>query len=96
MSIKDKEEYTGGSSSYYVTWVKNPTSVGKPYNAECNDIIESLEMTPAEANIFKAIWRKSAARLGKKKKGNSAIYDAEKCVFFAARMLIADKAREVG
>lgn len=71
--------------------VKNPTTLDSEYDAECNDIIESLKMTFAEANIFKAVWRKSAARLGKKKKGNNAVYDAEKCVFFSERMLITDK-----
>ena len=86
------EEHTGGSSSYYTVKVESPTTPYKlPYEAECNDIIEALNMTPAEANNFKATWRTAAARMGKKKKGNTAVYDAEKCVFFSGRMLVAAK-----
>lgn len=85
------EEHTGGSSSYYGVDVTNPTSGGDRYFAECNDIIESLGMTFAEGNAFKAIWRTAAARNGKKKQGNNAVYDAEKVVFFGERMLAQAK-----
>ena len=86
------EEHTGGSSSYYTVKVESPTTPYKlPYEAECNDIIEALNMTFAEANNFKATWRTAAARQGKKKKGNDAVYDAEKCVFFSGRMLVKAK-----
>lgn len=86
------EEHTGGSSSYYTIHIPFPTTqYALPYTAECNDLIETLGMTPAEANVFKAIWRGAAARQGKKKKGNNAVYDAEKCVFFSGRMLVAAK-----
>lgn len=91
----ETEEHTGGSSSYYGVWVKNPTSPDNdPYFAECNDIIEALGMTFAEGNAFKGIWRTAAARLGKKKKGNNAVYDAEKVVFFGERMLAQAKQEE--
>jgi len=82
-------EYTGGSSSYYTVEVKNPTTPGNPpYIAECNDIIEALQMDFAEGNAFKAIWRSCAARLGKKKLGyKDAKYDWEKIKFFAERKL---------
>ncbi len=81
-------EYTGLSSSYYVVEVENPTTEEhKPYTAECNDIIEALDMSYAAANIFKAIWRTSAARtLGKTKKGHEAKYDIDKIWFFANRL----------
>lgn len=86
------EEHTGGSSSYYTVEIKNPTTpYSLTYTAECNDIIEALGMTFAEGNAFKAIWRTAAARQGKKKKGNNAVYDAEKVVFFGERMLVAAK-----
>ncbi len=88
MSTKNKEEHTGGSSSYYMAHVSNPTTLHEPYDIECNDVIEALELTFAEANIVKAIWRTAAARSGKKKKGNNAVYDAEKCIFFSDRMYI--------
>ena len=93
---QDTVEHTGGSSSYYTVKVESPTTKWKlPYEAECNDIIEALNMTFAEANNFKATWRTAAARQGKKKKGNNAVYDAEKCVFFSGRMLVAAKKGDV-
>jgi hypothetical protein len=91
-------EHTGKSVSYYSVSINQPTNpVRGTYITECNDIIEALNMTYAEANVFKAIWRIAAARtLGKLKKGNSALYDAEKAVFFAERVLIqeGDKMKE--
>jgi len=82
------EEYTGGSSSYYTVEVTNPTTPANPsYIAECNDIIEALQMDFAEGNAFKAIWRSCAARLGKQKKGHNSQYDWEKIKFFAERKL---------
>ncbi len=86
-------EYTGGSSSYYRKYIEKPTTPGTdPYIAECNDIIEALNMNFAEGNIFKAIWRMCAARLGKTKKGyTDGRYDAEKVLFFAERLLLSYK-----
>lgn len=96
LNTKDKdratEEYTGSSSNYYKVYVKHPTTLPDPYEAECNDIIESLNMTFAEGNAFKAIWRKAKARQGVKKKGyDNGVYDSEKVVFFGERMLIEAK-----
>jgi len=88
------QEYTGGSVSYYRVQVSDPTSPDlKPYEAECNDIIEALGMSYAEGNAFKAIWRKCAARtLGKVKQGyKDGLYDAEKVEFFGARMVATSK-----
>jgi hypothetical protein len=82
-----KEEYTGGSTSYYKINIDRPLNK-EPYVAECNDIIEALEMDFAEGNVFKAVWRLCAARKGLKKRGyNSEIYDWEKIKFFAERKL---------
>lgn len=87
-------EHTGLSVDYYKVPVTNPTTEGvQPYIAECNDIIEALGMNYAQANVFKAIWRIAAAKnLGKHKKGNNSIYDAEKAVFFSDRVLKQEKA----
>ena len=88
-STEVSEEYTGGSSSYYMLTVLNPTTLEDPYDCECNDIIEALQMTYAEGNAFKAIWRSCAARLGKRKKGyDKGLYDAEKVEFFGNRMKV--------
>lgn len=81
-------EYTGLSVSYYKVRINHPTEIKEPYDAECNDIIEALGMSFAEGNVFKAIWRRCAARSGKAKKGyTDGRYDAEKILFFAQRIL---------
>lgn len=88
-------ENSGLSCSYYDVEIKNPTLEGNaPYTASCNDVIEGLDMTFAEANIFKEIWRSAAARtLGKLKAGHTEQRGAEKVVFYAARNAIQKGAK---
>ncbi len=83
------QEYTGGSVSYYTCSVTHPISeTADPYDAECIDIIDALQMTPNEANAFKALWRRAAARLGKSKRGyTDGLYDAEKVEFYGKRLV---------
>ncbi len=88
--LKDEpvpEISSGGACEYYRVGVTHPMSKDQvPYIAECGDIMESLEMTYAEANMFKEIWRTAAERvLGLKKAGNNNKRAAEKMVFFADR-----------
>lgn len=90
----EEQEHTGGSVNYYKVEVKTPTTFDKPYRAECNDLIEALDMNYAEGNAFKAIWRRCAERQGKKKKGNNTYYDAEKLAFFAQRILEQEKEKQ--
>lgn len=82
-------EYTGGSVSYYTVSVTHPINEqADPYDAECIDIIDALQMTPNEANAFKALWRRAAARLGKSKRGYvDGLYDAEKVEFYGRRLV---------
>lgn len=89
----EEAEYTGGSVSYYTVHIEKPTTEGvDPYDAECNDIIEALDMNYAEGNAFKAIWRRCAARKGKAKKGyTDGLYDAQKVVFFGQRMVAQEE-----
>lgn len=95
ISSEPDAQYTGGSSNYYKVFVKNPTTLAKSYEAECNDIIEALKMTFAEGNAFKAIWRKAKARQGVQKKGyDNGLYDSEKVVFFGERMVVEAKSGE--
>lgn len=83
-----QKELTGGSSDYYKLFIAHPTAPYKfPYEVECNDIIEGLNLSFAEGNILKAIWRRAAQRLGNGKPGTDSLYDAEKMVFFAQREL---------
>ena len=89
--IKIDGELSGGSVDYYKVRIERPTTFAEPYMAECNDIIEALDMTFAEGNVFKAVWRIAAARIGKKKRGQTSVYDAEKVEFFARRMKIKEE-----
>lgn len=92
--FEDEQEHTGGSVNYYKVEVKTPTTFEQPYWAECNDLIEALDMNYAEGNAFKAIWRRCAERQGRKKKGNNTYYDAEKLSFFAQRILEQEKEKQ--
>jgi len=102
----DLAENSGGSCDYYKVDIWNPTtpelnSDNLPedvtYTAECNDIIEALNMTYAEANMFKEIWRSAASRtLGKQKAGHDALRGAEKIVFFADRNMVNKKVASNG
>lgn len=83
---KLRERYSGGSNDYYKIHVAHPTSGGEPYTAECNDIIEALNLNYAEATVIKAVWRISAWRRGLQRKAEPK-YDAEKIKFFAERIL---------
>lgn len=85
------EEISGGSNAYYQVAIYHPTSGGAPYMAECNDIIEALRMEYDVANAFKAAWRIAALRQGRGKPRATEIYDAEKIVFFAERMIARNK-----
>lgn len=81
------EEHTGGSSSYYDIEV-NALTCGErrrtvKVTISCNEIMKALCMNYAQGNIFKAVWRICAAKLGKTKKGNNTFYDAEKIHFFS-------------
>ena len=84
------EEYTGGSVSYYAVDINRPLDEkADPYKAECQDIIDALDMDFNEGCAFKAIWRRAAARnLGLRKKGyDDGLYDAQKVEFYGARMV---------
>ena len=82
------EKLTGGRVNYYLAKVDDPQREDQaPYQAECEDIIQALNMDFNEACEFKAIWRTAAARLGNGKPGQTAVYDAEKRVHYAKRSL---------
>jgi hypothetical protein len=79
---------SGGSNDYYKVRVGRPTSGGEPYTAECNDIIEALNMEYDVGNVFKAAWRVAALRQGRGKPGQDNVrYDGEKIVFFGQRIV---------
>jgi hypothetical protein len=79
---------TGGRNNYYLAHVDFPQREEQPaYQAECEDIIQALNMTFDEGCAFKAIWRTAAARLGNGKPGHKALYDSEKVVHYGTRMV---------
>lgn len=88
-------ELTGKKLSgdhYYRVKVDAPMSEEVPaYTAECGDIIEALGMTFNEGEAFKAIWRMAAARQGRGKPGNKAMYDADKAAHYASRIAAQTK-----
>lgn len=83
---------SGGLNNWYVVPIKNPQrKEQEPYQAECEDIIQALGMTFDEGCAFKALWRNAAARMGNGKPGNTAVYDAEKLVHYANRILAKER-----
>lgn len=86
---------SGGLNNYYVVPIKNPQrKEQEPYQAECEDIIQALGMTFDEGCAFKALWRNAAARMGNGKPGNKSLYDCEKLVHYANRILAKEKIAE--
>lgn len=88
MTEPTKEENSGGFVNYYLVGVADPQRADQPpYQAECEDLIDALDMTFDEANIFKEIWRTARARQGNGKKGNTPLRAAQKMVHYANRIL---------
>lgn len=86
--LVQETEVKGGRVNYYLVHVDHPQREDqKPYQAECEDIIEALELNPDEANIFKEIWRGANARKHNGKPGHTALYGAQKIVHYAGRIL---------
>lgn len=83
---------TGGKVNYYLVKVDHPQREEQPpYQAECEDIIRALGMNFDEGCLFKALWRSVNARNGNGKPGLLPVYDAEKMVHYANRILKAAK-----
>lgn len=84
----------GGMTNYYLVKVDHPQRVDQPpYQAECEDIIEALDLTFNEANIFKEIWRSANARKNNGKPGHTSLYGAQKIVHYANRILKKEQNR---
>jgi hypothetical protein len=87
-AIVAETEVKGGRTNYYLVQVPNPQRETQPaYTAECEDIIDALNLTFDEANIFKEIWRSANARSGNGKPGHGSLYGAQKIVHYAKRIL---------
>ena len=87
MQAKVNNQLTGSFVNYYLIQIDHPQRKEQPpYQAECEDIIEALEMNPDEANIFKEIWRGANARRGNGKPNHTPLYGAEKIYHYAGRI----------
>lgn len=85
-------ESSGLRVNYYLVQVDHPQREDQePYQAECEDIIDALELTFDEANIFKEIWRTARQRQGTGKTGNTPLRAAEKMVHYSGRILTKAK-----
>lgn len=83
------KKLSGGSCDYYNVDITHPTTVKSPYTASCNDVIEALQLSSAESNIYKEIWRTANGRAHNNgKPDNDPIRAAEKVLFFAVRNAI--------
>ncbi len=74
------KENNGDNGNYYDILLSNKD--GQEILVRCLDVIEHLQMTFPEGEAFKAIWRKSAARLGNGKADHNPVYDAKKIRFY--------------
>lgn len=84
---------SGGDNNYYVVEVSKPKR-NKPYVAECEDIIESLNMSFQEGAAFKAIWRKASARSGNGKPNDDALRNAEQVAHYGKRMVAIESGKQ--
>jgi hypothetical protein len=84
-----QKESSGLRVNYYLVQVDYPQREEQPpYQAECEDIIDALGLTPDEANIFKEIWRTANERThGKGKEGNTPLRATQKLVHYSGRLL---------
>lgn len=83
-------ELSGGNVNYYLLKIDDPKRL-RPYEAEAEDIIEALEMTFAEGNVFKALWRSCAMRVrghGKRGADDHGVYDGDKIDYYGGRVKV--------
>ena len=82
------KEFSGGDVNYYLLEIPEPKRLA-PYTAECEDLIEALEMTFAEGNVFKALWRSCNMRAhghGKRGQDDQGVYDGDKIAYYGERV----------
>lgn len=80
-------ENSGFLCNYYLAPVVAPQRKGQePYVAECEDVIQSLEMTFDEACEFKSLWRRCRARQGFVKAETTPLREASKGLHYSRRV----------
>jgi len=88
-TFAEKNTLAGGVSNWYTLDVLS-TQGKANYTAVCDDIILALNMTFQEGEVFKAVWRKAAARMGNGKPGNTALYNAQKVLHYGKIMELSE------
>ena len=82
-----KPENSGFLCEYYLAPVVAPQRKEQaPYVAECEDVIQALELTFDEACEFKSIWRRGRGRQGFQKAESTPVRDASKALHYARRV----------
>ncbi len=85
-----KKEFSGGNVDYYLLNIAEPKRL-PPYMVECEDIIEALNMTFAEGNVLKSLWRSCNMRVhghGKRGQDDFGVYDGDKVAYYGARVQV--------
>ena len=93
IDAKKMSNKSGGHVSYYSVDIGAPSKGGEPYRAEAIDVIAALDMTFAEGEALKAVWRCAADRIGAHKDGNDTRRDAEKVAYYGEQMFAREKKR---
>jgi len=87
----------GGQVTYYSVPIRKPSKGGPAYEAEAIDIINALNMTFAEGEAFKSIWRCAASRFENlQKEGGDAHRDAQKVEYYGKQMQTIETMRKNG
>lgn len=84
--VKTKAQLTGDNVDYYLIPVHNPKRL-PPHVTEVEDIIEALGMNFAEGTLFKSLVRLTQLRNSRGKPGSTPLYEAQKLVYYAARVM---------
>jgi len=88
-AFAEKNTLAGGVSNWYTLDVLS-TQGKANYTAVCDDIILALNMSFQEGEVFKAVWRKAAARMGNGKPGNTSLYNAQKITHYGKIMELSE------
>lgn len=91
-SDSNKDVSSGGDNDYWVARIAHPKRL-EPYDAECEDLIEYFQMSFAEGNAFKALWRMGMDRVAQGKPGDTPLRNAQKVAYYGARMEVMEERR---
>lgn len=94
LARRKQDSVSGGDVNYYLFEVPAKRH-GVACVVEAEDVIEALDMEFAEANVFKALVRGIKLRHHLSKPGSTALYEAQKMVYYSDRALVKAKRRRL-